>query len=802
MTMKKLLMTLLLFFSVHTYSSDWFVIKNIYFQGLQRITADTALLNMPIQVGDTINNNHISRTIRDLFSTGNFDDIRIFRNKDTLIIRLKERPIIKNITFFGNKAVKTDVLKSNLDSVNIRIGEVMNLKKLSNIINMLTDFYYSIGKYNIKIKPIILMSSNNQVHLKLFFSEGVSAKIQRINIIGNKTFSTNELMKYFQLKDDVFWWKISSDKKYKQEKFVNDLESLRSFYLSRGYVNFTINSTNIGLTPDKENIYITINITEGDKYIISDIELNIDKAEHYNEINELITIKKNTIYNATKIKKIETNIKNILGHYGYAYPNIITELKTNIKNKTVKVNINVDSGHRFYVRQINFIGNHITKDSVLRREMRQMEGAWLGSDLVLLGQNRLKRTGFFEKVDVETKRIQGISDQVDIVYKVKERNTGAMNFGIGFGTESGISFQIGIQEENWLGTGNAVSMSAKKNDYSTYGELSLTDPYLSVHGISLNGRLFYNNFSAKDAFLSDYKNKIYGIDATLSFPFNEHNIFRMGTGFVHNSLSDMKPQVSMWRYLASIGETLNFHGTSYYDVNDFSIDLGWIYNNLDRGFFPTSGKKIFLNSKITIPGSDNQYYKIKFDASHYYPLNEDATWILLGKTQFGYGNDINGKELPFYENFYAGGVGTVRGFRSNNIGPKAVYLEKNLLTGQISPKSANPSTDAIGGNAIATASLELIIPSPFIDEQNLNLIRTSFFIDAGTVWDSHWRNTEDSWRVGMPDYGKPSNIRVSTGIALQWISPLGPLTFSYAKPLKYYTGDRYEEFQFNIGRTW
>ncbi|WP_348666586.1 outer membrane protein assembly factor BamA [Arsenophonus symbiont of Ornithomya chloropus] len=802
MTMKKLLITLLLFFSFYAYSSDWFVIKNIYFEGLQRITLDTALLNMPIQVGDTINNNHINRTIRDLFSTGNFEDIRIFRNKDNLIIRLKERPIIANITFFGNQVLKTDLLKSNLESVNIRIGEVMNLKNLTNIINMLTDFYYSIGKYNIKIKPIILILPNNQVHLKLFFSEGVSAKIQNINIIGNKIFSKSELMKYFQLKDDVFWWNINSDKKYQQEKLSNDLEALRSFYLSKGYAKFTINSTNISLTPDKKNIYITINITEGDKYIISDIELNVDKEEHYNEIKKLIKIENNVLYNATTIKKIEKNIKNLLGHYGYAYPNVITELKINIKNKTLKVNINVDSGHRFYVRQINFLGNHISKDSVLRREMRQMEGAWLGNDLVLLGQNRLKRTGFFEKVDVEIKRVPDISDQVDIIYKVKERNTGAMNFGIGFGSESGISFQIGIQEENWLGTGNAVSMSAKKNDYSTYGELSLTNPYFSMDGISLSGRIFYNNFSAKDAYLSDYNNKIYGIDTTLSFPFNENNIFRIGTSFVHNSLSDMKPQVSMWRYLASIGEILNFNDKACYDVNDISVDLGWIYNNLDRGFFPTSGKKISLNSKITIPGSDNQYYKIKFDTSQYYPLDEDAKWILLGRTQVGYGNDINGKELPFYENFYAGGVGTVRGFRSNNIGPKAIYLEKNSLTGQIIPKFDNPSIDAIGGNAIATASLELILPLPFIDEKNLNLIRTSFFVDAGTVWDSHWRNTEASWRVGMPDYGKLSNIRVSTGIALQWISPLGPLTFSYAKPLKHYKGDKNEEFQFNIGRTW
>ena len=800
MAIKQILFASLLATSVAANGAQNFVVQDIKIEGLQRVALGAALLKMPVRIGDQVEEGDVSEIIRALYASGNFEDVKVLRDEGVLIVQVKERPTIASISFSGNKAIKEEQLQQNLDASGVREGEALDRTTLSNIEKGLEDFYYSVGKYNATVKAVVTPLPRNRSDLKFVFTEGVSAKIQQINFIGNEVYSDAELLSRFNLNVDVAWWNFLADEKYQKQVLAGDIEALKSYYLDRGYLKFKVDSTQVAISPDKKGVYITLGIDEGEAYTVKDVAFRGELIGREADFDALVPFEDGDTYNGSSVTSLEEGVKRILGESGYAYPQVRTIPEFDDETKEVSLVINVEAGSRIYVRDIRFTGNNSTKDEVLRREMRQMEGSWLNSRSIDTGKSRLNRLGFFETVDVQTVRVPGSDDQVDLVYNVKEANSGSINFGVGYGTESGVSFQVGLQQDNFAGSGNRVGVSAMMNDYQKNVSLDYRDPYWNLDGVSLGGKIFYNEFEASEAGIVDYTNQSYGTSLTWGFPMDELNRIEFGVGYTHNKIGNVPTYIQVEQFARSIDQ----YGDEHILTDDFDINISWTRNNLNRGFFPTEGNHQRAFAKMTVPGSDAKYFKAQYDVKHYIPLTKKHEFTLLMRGRLGYGNgygqtDGNDNLFPFYENYYAGGFTTLRGFGSNSAGPKAVY-ESSVGN---NPTYESATDDSVGGNAVALASLELIVPTPFASDEARSQIRTSVFFDMASVWDTEFvdRGAPNSGSQYYYDYSDPTNYRSSYGAALQWMSPMGPLVFSLAKPVKIYEGDDEEFFTFTIGRT-
>jgi outer membrane protein insertion porin family len=823
MIIKKLALAVLLgSLGATAHAADDFQVEDIQVKGLQRVALGAALTHIPFNVGDNLNEFRVSQSIKALYKSGHFSDVVVSRDANTVIYRVRERATISAITFDGNKDLKEEQLTESLDGSDIRVGETLDMTVISGIEVGLEDFYHSVGKYNADVKANVTHLPRNRVNIDFVFKEGDAAAIEQINIVGNEKFSDAQLLERIELTYDSPWWDFMAQDRYQKQTLQGDMETIQSYYLDRGYLQYKVDSTQVSMTPDKEAVYITLNVTEGEIYTVSEVDFIGDMAGFEKTIRAITPIKTDTLYNGALVTYSEELVSKFLGRYGYAYPKVVTIPEIDEENKTVKLVLSVDPGKRVYVNRINFKGNHVTAEHVLRREMRQMEGAWLSNNLVEGSKAWLQRLPYMETVEFETNQLPGEDDLVDIDFEVKEQPSGSFTAGIGYGSQTQLSLNAGVQQNNFLGTGNRLGFSINTSSYSKSANVSYTDPYFTVDGVSLGGNIFYQEFDAGNANLVEYNNKTYGVGLTLGFPINEYVRLSFGLGYKSNGITRLETYEQIQKFYELYSDPNDPDGGLSFE--SFDVNAAISRSTLNRGTFPTDGSQQSLSYKMTTPNSDVNYFKINLDTKWYFPLTRDQRWTVLAKFQLGYGNgygsiDGNDQVLPFWENFRAGGSGTLRGFESNIVGPRAIYRRSTSIPGTPDAVGSaggcclGPDHDfiqtsrrSVGGNAIAIAGLELIVPTPFLDEGFSNSVRSSIFIDAGNVWDTEF-NLDDYKDLNsvefdkIADYSDVGRYRASAGLSVHWLSPMGPMIFSFAKTLKEEEGDDTEFFSFNIGQT-
>ena len=757
----------LLIFCIRAFAVEVFVVKDIRVIGLQRLTPGTVFNYLPIEVGETFNDQVSTEAVRALFKTGFFDDVRLERDGDVLVVILKERPAIGSISIEGNKDIKTEDLMDGLKQVGFAEGRVFDQSQLDRLEQELRRQYFSAGKYAVTIKSSVTPLGENRVAVSIKVSEGRAARIKQINVVGNESFDEGELFEEFELSPPTMFSFFTKADQYSRQKLSGDLETLRSHYLDHGYVNFSIDSTQVSITPDKKDIYITINITEGEQYTISGVKLAGEMIVPEEELFSLISVRKGSLFSRKDITDSSTEISNRLGNEGYAFANVNSIPEIDEAGKTVALTFFVDPGKRVYVRRILYTGNTRTRDEVLRREMRQQEGGWIATPKVERGKVRLERLGYFKEVNVETPAVAGSADQVDVNYTVEEKPFGNFLAGLGFSQNQGLIFQTSITQDNFLGSGSRIQFAFNNSQINRRFAVGYLNPYYTLDGISRGFNVSYQETDGSDANIIAYDNKVISGGVNFGIPVSEFNSIFTSLSYENTNISAdprfVAPQVRLF--------CLEFGG-----LDDCKFDLlrfaaSFTYDTRNKTILPERGTVHSIGTEIGLPaiGDSANFYKLNYYTNWYHPLWRNV--ILALKGEFGYGDGLfDTEELPFFENFYAGGPRSVRGYEENTLGPRDRVTDRPL-----------------GGNIKVVAGGELILPLPFLRDLR-DSVRIAGFFDAGNVYGSN-----ESLDLG--------ELRYSAGISGIWISPFGLVSVSFAVPIGDQDTDETQPFQFSFGNS-
>jgi len=841
--------------------ADAFQVSDIRVEGLQRISAGSVFAALPVAVGDTATPALIRQASRNLFNTGNFDDIQVGRDGSVLVIIVAERPSISEINIDGNKAIETEALLDGLRGAGLAVGQVFQRSTLEGMQLELQRQYVQQGRYDASIETDVVPEPRNRVSVNITIDEGTPARIKHINIVGNELFSEDDLTQEFELKTGGWLSFFTSDDKYSKEKLTGDLETLTSYYQDRGYLQFNIDSTQVAVSPDKASVFITANITEGEKFTVSSVDLSGDLVVDKSLLMPFVLLQPDQTYNQAAVTATEEYLTQRLGNEGYNFAKVTGIPDINEEDNTVDMKFFIDPGKRTYVRRITFEGNELTSDEVLRREMRQMESAPASQAMIDQSRVRLERLGYFSKAEVETVPVPGTDDLIDVAFTVEEQSSGSISGSVGYAQDAGLILGLNLEQANFLGSGKSIGLGINSSQYQDLYNISYTNPYFTEDGVSRGFSIFYRATDLSEINVASYTTDTLGGAISFGYPIKETQ--RIGLNFGVNQTSitagryavqeikasprletgidgwyEKSPitdgayaSVETFQPLDSLPSSAltNANETGFLDENgddffNYTITASWLQSTLNRGRLATRGASQSVSLEVSLPGSDLEFYKLNYRGELFLPLSQLFTLRL--RTELGYGDGFGSTtELPFFEHFYAGGFGSVRGFENNTLGPRstppATYTISRPVTGidangvptEVGGPDGtqfgyvlNPDTgkleytsirdndpDPFGGNVLIEGSIELLFPMPFIEDRSK--LRSAFFVDAGNVFNTNC----SAIQLNCFDIDA-GELRYSVGIGVSWITGFGPMTFSLAKPMNAGPDDREEAFQFTLGR--